>query len=358
MTHGSGRARRPSITDVARDAGVSVGTVSNVLNRPGQVAPATRRRVQAVIDAIGFVPNASARHLRSGSIRTVGAILLDIGNPFFTEIARGIEDRISPDGYTLLLSSSDEDPARESRYLRLHEEHGVHGLLVSPSGEGLDAVRAARDRGVPVVLLDTPRTATDISSVGVDDVRGAGLAIEHLLALGHRRIGFVNGPDSIRACRDRRAGAVATLTAAGLDPAGSLVEVAVPSLDVDAGDLGMRRLLATAPDRRPTATFCVNDLTAAGALQALRRAGVPVPAGMAVLGYDDIQMASMLTVPLTSVRQPTHTLGWTAADLLLREAADGRVDGPRHVLFQPDLVVRESTGAPGTGRAGAVSRRP
>lgn len=345
-TREGGRLKRPSITDVARRAGVSVGTVSNVLNRPEQVTPTTRARVQSVIDELGFVRNASARQLRAGNIRTLGAILLDISNPFFTEVARGIEDRISPDEYTLILSSSDEDPERQSRYLRLHEEHGVQGLLVSPTDNDLSAILAARDRGVNVVLLDAPRSGIDISSVGVDDVRGATLAIEHLLALGHRRIGFVNGPDNIRPCVDRRRGVLTTLVAAGLDPGEALVEIPVPSLNFDAGELGMNQLLALPPAERPTATFCVNDLTAVGALRALRRADVPVPGGMAVVGYDDIQIAGMLAVPLTSVRQPTHTLGWTAADLLLREAGSGRDVEHQRVLFQPDLVVRDSTRAP------------
>lgn len=342
-TKEAGRSRRPSITDVARRAGVSVGTVSNVLNRPDAVTPATRERVQAVIAELGFVRNASARQLRAGNIRTLGAILLDISNPFFTEIARGIEDRISADEYTLILSSSDEDPGRETRFLRLHEEHGVQGLVVSPAQISIEPILALRDRGIHVVLLDAPRPGSDVSSVGVDDIRGAGLAVEHLLQLGHRRLGFVTGPDSIRPCVDRRTGVHATLVAAGLDPDDALVEVQVPTLNIDAGDLGMSELLALPADRRPTATFCVNDLTATGALRALRRAGVPVPRGMAVVGYDDIQVASMLAVPLTSVRQPTHTLGWTAADLLLREATGGPGTERQRVLFQPELMVRDST---------------
>lgn len=340
---GHGTARRPSITDVARRAGVSVGTVSNVLNRPDQVAPSTRGRVQATIEELGFVRNASARQLRVGATQTVGVIVLDMANPFFTEIARGIEDRISPDQYTLLLSSSDDDPVREARYLRLHEEHGVHGLIVSPAHTSLDAVLAMRERGVRIVLLDVPRRPVPISCVGVDDVRGARLAVEHLLGLGHRRIGFVNGPDTISQCAARREGAVAALTAAGLDPQEALVEVTVPALDLDAGATGMGRLLALPPARRPSATLCANDLAAVGALRTLRRAGVAVPEEMAVVGYDDIPVASMLAVPLTTVRQPTHTLGWTAADLLLREAAGGGT-APERVVFQPELVVRESTG--------------
>ncbi|UZN02732.1 LacI family DNA-binding transcriptional regulator [Cellulomonas sp. S1-8] len=336
-------ARRPSITDVARRAGVSVGTVSNVLNRPDVVAAATRERVQSTIDELGFVRNASARQLRVGALQTVGAIVLDIANPFFTEVARGIEDRLSADDHTLILSSSDEDPEREARYLRLHEEHGVRGVLVCPSHASLDHILAVRERGLHVVLLDASPGRTDVSSVGVDDVRGGSLAVEHLLGLGHRRLGFINGPPVIRPCIDRRTGVVSALIAAGLDPAEVLVEVGVPSLSVDAGDIGMTRLLELPVGRRPTATFCVNDLTAVGALRALRRAEVPVPSRMAVVGYDDVQIAAMLAVPLTSVRQPTHTLGWTAADLLLREALIGPSAQHERVLFQPELVVRDST---------------
>jgi len=347
MTNENGRARRPSITDVARRAGVSVGTVSNVLNRPDQVATATRERVQSVIEDLGFVRNASARQLRAGGIRTVGAIVLDITNPFFTEVARGIEDRLASDDYTLVLSSSDADPAREARYLRLHEEHGVQGILVSPAQRSLDQVLAVRDRGIHVVLLGAAPERADVSSVGVDDVQGGRLAVEHLLGLGHRRLGLVNGPATIRPCARRREGAIEALTAAGLDPADTLLEVTVPSTGVDGGDAAMTQLLALDPARRPTATFCVNDLSAVGALRALRRADVPVPQGMSVVGYDDIQIAGMLTVPLTSVRQPMHTLGWTAADLLLRETASGTGAQHQHVLFQPELVVREST-APAT----------
>lgn len=342
-TKGNGRPRRPSITDVARRAGVSVGTVSNVLNRPDQVTPATRERVQAAIEELNFVRNASARQLRAGTIRTVGAIVLDIANPFFTEVARGIEDRLAPDEYTLMLSSSDEDPEREARYLRLYEEHGVQGVLVTPSQGSLETILALRERGIGVVLLDATAEVDDVSSVGVDDVRGAALAVEHLLDLGHERIAFINGPDSIRQCVDRRAGVVAALVAAGRDPEAVLTEVTVASLNADAGEKAMHELLAIDASRRPTATFCVNDFTALGALRALRWADVRVPDAMAVVGYDDVAIAPMLTVPLTSVHQPTHTLGWTAADLLLREAdADGGAEHQR-VLFQPELVVRAST---------------
>ena len=345
---GARTPRRPSITDVAHRAGVSVGTVSNVLNRPEQVTPATRDRVQGAIEELGFVRNASARQLRAGTIQTVGAIVLDIANPFFTEVARGLEDRLAADEYTLMLSSSDEDPAREARYLRLFEEHGVQGIMVTPSLGTMEHLLAVRARGIDVVLLDATSNLPDLSSVAVDDVRGASLAIEHIVGLGHERIAFINGPASIRQCVDRQAGVRAALEAAGLDPERALVEVTIGSLNAHGGERGVAQVLeltSGAGDARPTALFCVNDLTAFGALRALREHGIAVPSEMAVVGYDDVNFASMLQVPLTSVHQPTHALGWTAADLLLRQRIEGSTFTHQQVQFQPELVIRASSGA-------------
>ena len=337
---GIGRpARRASIVDVARHAGVAVGTVSNVLNRPDRVSAETRDRVRTAIDTLGFVRNASARRLRAGSIPTIGAVVLDIANPFFTEVARGVEDRLSDDDYTLMLASSDGDPEREARYLRLFESHGVQGVLVTPAGGDLSAVLDARTRGLDVVLLDA--TAPGLPSVSVDDVQGARLAVEHLLALGHRRIGFVAGPDSIRQYVDRRTGVHAALAAAGLPVAEVLAEATVPVLDAAGGDAAVERLLAT-PGPAPTAVFCANDLAAIGALRALRRHEIAVPDRMAVVGYDDITVAAELMVPLTSVRQPTHELGRQAADMLLRRHADPAAP-TEQVQFRPELVVRRSS---------------
>ncbi|WP_127574004.1 LacI family DNA-binding transcriptional regulator [Georgenia faecalis] len=330
-------APRATIADVARRAEVSVGTVSNVLNRPDRVAPATLGRVRAVIEELDFVRNASARQLREGHVRAVGAVVLDIANPFFTEMSRGIEDRVARDDYTLMLCSSDEDPAREARYLRLFAEQGVDGILVAPSRSTMDNLERIRKRGTNVVLLDYMSPLPDLSSVAVDDVAGGRLAVDHLLAQGHRTIGFLNGPPSIRQCVDRRDGVIAGLVAAGLDPGEHLVEVGMDSLNANNGARAMAALLA-APGTRPSATFCVNDVTALGALRTLREEGVRVSDEMAVVGYDDVHFAAELTVPLTSVRQPMQQIGWTAADLLL-----GDHDDARQVVFQPDLVVRRSS---------------
>ena len=332
------RNNRASINDVARIAAVSVGTVSNVLNRPERVLPTTRDRVLQAIKDLAFVPNGSARQLRAGTITTVGAIVLDIANPFFTEVVRGIEDRLAADSYTLMLASSDEDPARESRYLRLFEEHGVSGMLVVPSGNDLDALLELRDRGTNLVLLDRTSPRADISSVGVDDVLGGRLAVQHLLQLGHTRIAVINGPHTILQCADRWAGAVRAVQTAGLDPEEVLIEISVTSLNAANGEAGALQLLDGRRDQ-PSAIFCVNDLTALGAMRALRERQIAVPGQMAVVGYDDVGFAAELAIPLTSVRQPTHDLGFRAADLLIAAPAE-----PEQVLFSPELIIRKSSG--------------
>jgi len=329
--------RRASIADVARAAGVSVGTVSNVLNRPERVLPGTRERVEAAIEELSFVRNGSARQLRAGTITTIGAIVLDIANPFFTDVARGIEERLDRDDFTLMVASSDDDPDREQRYLRLFEEHGVQGVMVVPATDDIEHLLAVRRRGTGVVLLDRPSSDPSISSVAVDDVRGGELAAAHLLEQGHTRITFLNGPHTIRQCADRHEGVLKALVAAGLDPETALVETTVTSLNADGGEAAIRGMLESGD--RPTAVFCVNDLVALGVLRALRAENIAVPTEMAVVGYDDVSFAAELSTPLTSVRQPTHELGLRAADLLLT----GPDATAEHVMFQPTLVVRGSS---------------
>ncbi len=333
----STRARRASVVDVAKLAGVAVGTVSNVLNRPEVVAPATREKVQAAIEELHFVRNGRARELRAGRISTVGAVLLDIRNPFFTDVARGAEDRLARDDFTLMLASSDDDPAREGKYLRLFEEHGVHGMLVVPTQPDLAPLLAMQQRGVRVVVLDAPSSLPELSSVAVDDEAGGALAAAHLLARGHRRLTFLNGPHTIRQCAGRRAGVDRAVREAGLDPAEVVREIPLAMLDAAGGDAAMQGVLDS--DGVPGAVFCVNDLVAVGVQRCLRRVGgTDLLSRVALVGYDDIDIASELAVPLTSVRQPTHEMGAAAADLLLR--ADQTVE---HVVFHPGLVVRASS---------------
>ncbi|WP_448059513.1 LacI family DNA-binding transcriptional regulator [Cellulomonas hominis] len=332
--------RRSSIGDVARLAGVSVGTVSNVLNRPDRVSEGTRDRVFDAIARLSFVPNGSARHLRAGTISTVGAIVLDLRNPFFTETARGIENRLALADHTLMLASSDDDPAREARYLRLFEEHGVSGLLVVPTGDDLGPLLKLAARGVNTVLLDMQSPTEALSSVAVDDVAGGRLAGEHLLDLGHRRILMLNGPHTVRQCRDRLSGLQRAVERRGLDPDAVVQEVRLPTLDAGGAAAAFAPLLER--DDTPHAVFCVNDLVAIGVQREIRRRRPELLGRFAIVGYDDIEVAAELATPLTSVRQPAHDVGYRAADLLLSRDADG-APVHEHVVFQPELVIRATS---------------
>ncbi|WP_458320066.1 LacI family DNA-binding transcriptional regulator [Mycolicibacterium brisbanense] len=326
--------------EVAAAASVSVGTVSNVLNAPDKVAPATVARVQAAIDQLGFVRNDAARQLKAGRSRSVGLVVLDIGNPFFTDIARAAERRAGEHNLTVLLGTSDDDSARERAYIDAFDEQRVFGLLVSPVGEDLARLNALRDRDTPVVLVDRDGSGTAFDSVAVDDVAGARLAVQHLCAIGRRRIAFVGGPATLRQIRDRRRGAadaVAETPGAQLE----IIDTSAPSV-LDGRAAG-ERLRDRSPEDRPDAVFCANDLLAMGVLQALTLMGeVQVPGDIALVGYDDIDFARSAVVPLTSVRQPTAEIGRTAVDLLI-EAAESRAREPKHVVFQPELIVRDST---------------
>jgi LacI family transcriptional regulator len=322
------------IREVARHAGVSNATVSNVLNRPGVVAPATRQRVLAAIEELGFVRNESARQLRAGSSRVIAYVVLDAANPFFTDVARGVEDAAREAGLALFLCNSASDDGREREYLELLHEQRVEGILITP----VDAERLT-DRGTPVVLVDRESNGT-YCSVAVDDVLGGELAVTHLIENGHRRIAMIGGPLSIQQVRDRREGAMRALANAGL-PADALTFLETRGLQVSEGRGAGERLVGLPASRRPTAAFCANDLLALGLLQSMTQQGLKVPDDLAVVGYDDIEFAAAAAVPLTSVRQPREQLGRTAATLLLAENEPDHEH--RHVKFQPELVVRASS---------------
>jgi LacI family transcriptional regulator len=329
-----------SIRDVAERAGVSVGTVSNVLNRPDRVSDAVVARVQNAIRDLGYVRNDAARQLRAGRSSSVGLVVLDARNPFFTDVARGAEDAAAEHGVSVLLGDSDEKPEREAAYLDLFEEQRVRGVLVSPLGDIRERLQRLRTLGTPVVLVDRHAADSSLSSVSVDDVAGGRTAVAHLLGLGRRRIAFVGGPFSLRQMSDRLAGArtaVAAVPGAQLE----VLEVAAPS--VLEGRRTGEELAARRASDRPDAVFTGNDLLAVGLLQALvMRGAARVPDDIAIIGFDDIDFASATIVPLSSIRQPSRLIGQTALGILLEEADDPEL-APRQVVFQPELVVREST---------------
>ena len=318
-----------------------MGTVSNVFNRPDRVAAETRRLVDEAVTALRYVRNESARQLRMGQSRTIGLIVPDVANPFFTDVARGVEDVTSEAGVLLIVCNSDGQADKESRYLTMMAEQHVLGVLHVPAGPSTAAVRQLNDRDIPMVLLDYKGSSKRQCSVSVNDVVGGELAIGHLVGTGHRRIAFVGSGHPARQVDDRLAGARNALIAAGRS-VDELQLLPTPSLNVDGGIAAARSLLALPRSKRPTAVACVNDLLAIGMLQELLRAGARVPDDVALVGYDDITFAGASAVPLSSIRQPRNQLGRRAAELLLDEAAN---DEHRHarVIFQPELIVRASS---------------
>jgi LacI family transcriptional regulator len=333
-----------SIREVAAHAGVSVGTVSNVLNRPDIVAQPTRDRVHAAIKALGFVRNESARQLRAGRSRTIGLVVLDVANPFFTDVARGVEDEANMAGLSVILCNSDEQLPKEVRYLELLEEHRVQGILITPvAGAGERLARLQR-RGTPVILVDSRSPSGSQCSVAVDDVLGGDYAVSHLLEGGHERIAFVGGPPSLRQVADRLEGSIRALRRAGAN-ADELLVIETAALNVSAGQRAGAAIAKMPARQRPTAAFCANDLVALGLLQEMTRHRIRVPDDVAIVGYDDIEFAAAAAVPLSSVRQPRHQLGRTAAQLLLEEALGADGHQHRQVIFQPELEVRGSSQA-------------
>jgi len=330
-----------SVKDVAAAASVSVGTVSNVLNQPSKVAPSTVDRVMSAIAALGYVRNDAARQLRAGRSRCIGLVVLDVGNPFFAEIARGAESRAAEAGMTVLLGSSDERLDRESSYLDLFQEQRVNGVLVTPATDDLAPLARLRDAGVRVVLVDRETTGGEYLSVAVDDIEGGQLAVGHLLELGRRRIAFIGGPLATRQVADRLEGARRAVAAV---PGASLEVIETPALTVLQGRAAGESVVARDAANRPDAIFAANDLLAVGLLQGLSlMADLRVPDDIALIGYDDIDFASATVVPLSSIRQPASLIGYTAVDMLLAELG-GSTDHERNVRFQPELVVRASTG--------------
>ena len=342
--------RTVGIKDVAREAGVSVGTVSNVINRPDTVAAETRERVQDAERRLGYVRSESARQLRVGASRIVALLVLDMGNPFFVDIARGAEREARAAGLGVMVCNSAGSPAEEAEYLSLFVEQRVRGVLVTPADPTGRDLALLRRHEIPYVVVDRLVGGADddtdeaaACSVSVDDVAGGFMAVAHLIAQGHRRIAYISGPGHLQQIRDRREGARRAVAEAGLPPT-TLREIPTEGQDVAAGADAVARLLGL--PERPTAVFCANDLLAMGVLQTLFGMGMKVPEDVAIVGYDDIEFAAAAAVPLTSVRQPAVEMGRIAAELLVRESAadaDEADHDHQHIVLQPELAVRASS---------------
>jgi LacI family transcriptional regulator len=332
---------RVTIADVAREAGVSRQTVSRVINNKGEISQSTLLRVRGVIERLGYRPSSIARGLATQKTLTVGLVVPDIANPFFAEIARGAGDVAHASGYSLLLCTTVEDPAREADVLRVLEDQSVDGIILCSSRLAEDDLVAAISRQRAVVLVNRKLPGCQCGGVWVDDAMGARVAVEHLLASGRRTIGYLAGPYPIsHSSRERARGYAEALNAADGSPRGPDPALQRPCTpDGAGGRAAARELLAARPDI--DAFYCHNDLIAVGALQACAGLGRRVPEDVAVVGSDDILLAGLVNPPLTTLRVDKLAIGATAMRLLLDEINGWPADCDG-VVFHPELIIRAS----------------
>jgi LacI family fructose operon transcriptional repressor len=329
----------PTNKDVASRAGVSIATVSRVVNGLPNVRPELRRRVLRVVKRLNYQPSRAAQRLRAKRSRVIGLVISDIQNPFFTSVVRGAEDAAYERGYSLVLCDSDEDPEKERLYVDVMRAEGVAGVILATTSEALSHIRNLLAHNIPIVAIDRRIKDRRVDSVLVANAKGAFLAVEHLLSLGHRRICMVS-MRSIPTGHERQAGYLRALRKYGVRGARSLIRLGVPK--PEGGYKLARELLDLEP--RPTALFVDNNMMMLGALEAIRESGLRVPEELSVVGFDDMPWATLLHPPLTTVAQPTNELGRRAVEDLLE-----RLDQPNkpvsHVQLMPKLIIRESTAA-------------
>ncbi|MDH6169495.1 LacI family transcriptional regulator [Variovorax boronicumulans] len=328
-----------TIKDVALRAGVSVTTVSHVVNDTRHVSAKGRERVELAIRELGYVPNAMARSLKSNTTSTLGMLIPNSSNPYFAEIVRIVEDRCFGAGYTLVLCNTDDEPRRQSVYLQVLAERRIDGLIVVSTGGDDSLVTQLQGLRIPTVLVDREIADPNCDLVETAHMQGGLLAVRHLLSLGHRRIACIGGPVSVMPSEQRIEGWRMALAENG----------AVPNADAllwrggftsQGGYEAMHAILRT--EQPPSAVFVCNDLMAIGALRAAHESGVRVPDELSIVGFDDIELSAYTSPPLTTVAQPKERIGALAVDMLLERVGGKRRDA-RKVVLQPELRVRAST---------------
>lgn len=333
-----GRPARPTMRDVARRAGVSLKTVSRVINGEAGVAEATATRVSVASAELGFQRNDLARSLRQGrTSSTLGLVIEDVSNPFYSAIAQAVEGVARERGYMLITASCEEDPERERELVQALLRRRVDALLLVPASRDHGYLADAVMAGTPLVFLDRPPEGIEADTVLLDDRGGARVAVEHLLAQGHRRIAYVADPGELYTAAERLAGYRQAMAAAGAPIPPELVRL--DSHDAAQAETVARELLSLPLDRRPTAFFTSNNRHTVGALRALR--ALELEHEVALVGFDDFELATLLAMPTTVVRHNSHDLGRQAAELAFARL-DGDTAAPRRIILPTTLVQRGS----------------
>ncbi len=325
-----------SIKDVASAAGVSTATVSRVLSNGLHVRPEVRERVMAAVDQLGYRPNLIARSLRAQQSSTIGLIVSDIRNPFFTSISRAVEDTAYEQGFSLFLCNTDEDPEKEAIYLKLMRDESVAGVIFSPTRQTATNFTWA-SIGFPIVVVDRSVTGSDIDIVLLDNVDAGYRLTMHLIEHGYRDIAAICG-DMSTTGRERHTGYEKALREHGLSASAEHVKYIQPK--IEAGHAAALKMIDTTP--MPDAFFTTNSLITAGVLQAIRERNLTIPDDVALVSFDETTWASLVQPPITLIAQPTYEIGRTATELLLQRIADP-TRSTRQVILKGQLLVRGSS---------------
>ncbi|MBN1873588.1 MAG: LacI family DNA-binding transcriptional regulator [Anaerolineae bacterium] len=328
---------RVTIKDVARAAGVSRQTVSRAINDRGEISEETRDRVLSIAKEMGYRPSSIARGLATQRTGTLGLVVPDVANPFFADVAQGAEHAAYAEGYSVFLCNTNEDPQRELAVLQSLEEKRVDGVVLCSSRLEENELREALTHQTAVVLLNRWLGDSNVGTVLIDDEYGGRLATEHLLQTGHHMVGFLAGPPASRSGRRRAKGYRAAMIRAGSGDPEAWILHCIPT--VEGGRIAARQFLTAYP--QVDAFFCYNDLVAVGALKASLELGRSIPDELAIIGFDDIPLAALVTPALTTCHVPRYELGRQAMQLLL-DRIDGCTDMCRELLVQPELIIRDS----------------
>lgn len=331
-----------TIHDVARLAEVSSVTVSRVINRAGNVKPATQARVEQAIDALGYVPSSAAQSMRSKRTRTLALIVPDIQNVFWTTVARGVEDATQSRAYSVFLCNTDENMAKQERYLDVLISQRVDGVIIAPCSVAAEPMARLRDRAIPTVVIDRRVDDWEVDNVSGDSLGGARALVQHLIALGHRRIAMLAGPAAATTASDRVAGYRQALAEAGIDADQRLIHFG--EYKAQSGAQMIAQILEA--QGQPTAVFAANNAIAMGVIAEAGRRGLRIPHDLALVSFDDLPDASSQLFPfLTVAAQPAYEIGARAAELLFDRLEGGDGLPPRRVVLPTHLIIRASCGS-------------
>ena len=334
---------KATIRDVANWAGVSVVTVSRVINRSGIVSDETRRAVEAAIKELDYVPNVFARGLRRGRSNLLALVITNILNPFWTTLARGVEDRAAENGLSVILCNTDNNIDDEREYLTVLLQQQVDGMIVAPAmGDGTNLSLLSK-RGVPYVMIDRRAVAQDGDIVLCDNIAPAYRLTKHLIDQGHRRIAIIVGPKEVSTARERFIGYLEALEESGIAAVEALIKRGAPNDQKTGYDLTMELLSLEEP---PTALFVADNLVCIGTIVALREGGVQVPGDVSLASFDEISQYADAYPFLTVANQPAYEMGVTATELLLERLSGARTDN-KEVLLEAQILLRQSSSESG-----------